>query len=87
MGCFAIKNMFLAKPLFVSKVAFTLRDIGNKNLYSFKKILQNEDIISPIFEDVSNSSLLIKFTPLIPEDLINIDFLLPPKSTWITPRL
>ena len=75
-------GIFFNNQKFINKNNSNLMD-----LYSFKKILQNENIISPIFEDVSNSSLLIKFTPLIPEDLINIDFLLPPKSTWITPRL
>ena len=57
------------------------------DLYGFKKIMQNENIISPIIEEVNNPSLLIQFTALTPEDLINIDFILPPKSTWITPRL
>tara|TARA_Y100000591_G_scaffold326416_1_gene349052 strand:- start:397 stop:1053 length:657 start_codon:yes stop_codon:yes gene_type:complete len=75
-------GIFLNNEKFINKSNSSLAD-----LYGFKKIMQNENIITPIFEDVSDSSLLIKFTSLIPEDLIDIDFILPPKSTWITPRL
>ena len=75
-------GIFFNNKKFVNNSKPSLMD-----LYGFKKIMQNENIISPILEEVSNSSLLIKFTALTPEDLINIDFLLPPKSTWITPRL
>ena len=75
-------GIFFNNEKFVNKSKPSLMD-----LYGFKKIMQNENIISPILEDVSDSSLLIKFTALTPEDLINIDFILPPKSTWITPRL
>ena len=75
-------GIFFNNEKFINKSKPSLMD-----LYGFKKIMQNENIISPIFEDVSDSSLLIKFTALKPEDLVNIDFILPPKSTWITPRL
>lgn len=75
-------GIFFNNEIFINKSKPSLMD-----LYGFKKIMQNENIISPILEEVSNSSLLIKFTALTPEDLINIDFILPPKSTWITPRL
>jgi hypothetical protein len=75
-------GIFFNNKKFVNNSKPSLMD-----LYGFKKIMQNENIISPILEEVSNSSLLIKFTALTPEDLINIDFILPPKSTWITPRL
>ena len=56
-------------------------------LYRFKKIMQKENIITPILKDSSESSSLVKFTSLKPSDLISIDHLLPPKSTWITPRV
>ena len=75
-------GIFFNNEKFINKSKPSLMD-----LYGFKKIMQNENIISPILEDVSDSSMLIKFTALTPEDLINIDFILPPKSTWITPRL
>ena len=75
-------GIFFNNKKFVNNSKPSLMD-----LYGFKKIMQNENIISPTLEEVSNSSLLIKFTALTPEDLINIDFILPPKSTWITPRL
>ena len=75
-------GIFFNNEKFINKSKPSLMD-----LYSFKKNMQNENIISPILEDVSDSSMLIKFTALTPEDLINIDFILPPKSTWITPRL
>ena len=56
-------------------------------LYKFKKLLQDSNIITPILEDVHDSSTVVKFTSLKPGDLISIDYLLPPKSTWITPRI
>ncbi len=56
-------------------------------LYRFKKLMQEENIITPILEDLNDSSSFVKFTSLKPIDLISIDHLLPPKSTWITPRI
>ena len=40
-----------------------------------------------LLEDGSKTSTFVKFTSLKPEDLLSIDHLLPPKSTWITPRI
>ena len=57
------------------------------DLYNFKKSMQDDNVISPILEDGSETSTFVKFTSLKPEDLISIDHLLPPKSTWITPRI
>tara|TARA_B100000035_G_scaffold121444_1_gene103207 strand:+ start:1408 stop:2028 length:621 start_codon:yes stop_codon:yes gene_type:complete len=69
-------------------VMYINKNISNVfELYRFKKIMQEENIITPILEDSSESSSLVKFTSLKPSDLISIDHLLPPKSTWITPRV
>lgn len=57
------------------------------DLYNFKKSMQDDNVISPILEDGSETSTFVKFTSLKPEDLLSIDHLLPPKSTWITPRI
>ena len=56
-------------------------------LYNFKKTLQENEIITPILDDKNDSLKLIKFTSLNPKDLIDVNHLLPPKSTWITPRI
>ena len=56
-------------------------------LYNFKKTMQDNEMITPILDDKEDSSKIIKFTSLNPDDLININHLLPPKSTWITPRI
>ena len=56
-------------------------------LYNFKKTLQENEMITPILDNKEDSSKLIKFTPLNPNDLLNVNHLLPPKSTWITPRI
>ena len=56
-------------------------------LYEFKKILQDKKIIIPILKESKLSKKLVTFTPINPSDLITLDGLLPPKSTWITPRL
>ena len=57
------------------------------DLYRFKKLMQDENIITPVLEEVNDSTTLVKFTSLKPDNLILIDHLLPPKSTWITPRI
>jgi len=56
-------------------------------LYGFKKTLQDKKIILPILKEGEQSKKSITFTPINPSDLITLDGLLPPKSTWITPRL
>ena len=56
-------------------------------LYNLKKTMQENEMITPILDNKESSSKLIKFTPLNQDDLININHLLPPKSTWITPRI
>ena len=57
------------------------------DLYRFKKLMQDENIITPVLKEVNDSTTLVKFTSLKPDNLILIDHLLPPKSTWITPRI
>ena len=56
-------------------------------LYEFKKTLQDKKIIIPILKESKLSKNSVTFTPINPSDLIALDGLLPPKSTWITPRL
>ena len=57
------------------------------DLYNFKKSMQDGNVITPILEDEVETSTFVKFTSLKPQDLLSIDHLLPPKSTWITPRI
>ena len=74
--------------IFFSNEMYVNNDISNiSKLYNFKKTLQENEIITPILDNKQDSSKLIKFTPLSSNDLININHLLPPKSTWITPRI
>ncbi len=56
-------------------------------LYKFKKTLQDSEIITPVFDDSEETNDFLSFTPITPNDLISINELLPPKSTWITPRI
>ena len=56
-------------------------------LYEFKKSLQDKKIIIPILKESNLTKKSVTFTPINPSDLIALDGLLPPKSTWITPRL
>ena len=56
-------------------------------LYKFKKTLQDSETITPIFVDSEETNDLLSFTPITPNDLLYINELLPPKSTWITPRI
>jgi len=56
-------------------------------LYKFKKTLQDSETITPILDVSEESDEFLSFTPITPNDLLSIDELLPPKSTWITPRI
>ena len=56
-------------------------------LYKFKKTLQDSEIIAPILDDSEETNDFLSFTPITPNDLLYINELLPPKSTWITPRI
>ena len=56
-------------------------------LYKFKKTLQDKKIIIPILQESKQRNQRVTFTPIDPSDLITLEGLLPPKSTWITPRL
>ena len=56
-------------------------------LYKFKKTLQDTETISPILDDSEETNDFLSFTPITPNDLLYINELLPPKSTWITPRI
>lgn len=56
-------------------------------LYKFKKTLQDTETITPILDDSEETNDFLSFTPITPNDLLYISELLPPKSTWITPRI
>ena len=56
-------------------------------LYKFKKTLQDNEKITPILDDSEETNDFLSFTPITPNDLLYINELLPPKSTWITPRI
>lgn len=56
-------------------------------LYKFKKTLQDSETITPILDDSKETNDFLSFTPITPNDLLYINELLPPKSTWITPRI
>ena len=56
-------------------------------LYKFKKTLQDTEKITPILDDSEEINDFLSFTPITPNDLLYINELLPPKSTWITPRI
>jgi uncharacterized protein (DUF1015 family) len=56
-------------------------------LYKFKKTLQDSETITPILDESEETNNFLSFTPITPNDLLSINELLPPKSTWITPRI
>jgi len=75
-------GIYFRNEMYINKKVKNIYD-----LYNFKKLLQDNNIITPILEDIIETSTLVKFTSLKSEDLLYIDHLLPPKSTWITPRI
>ncbi len=56
-------------------------------LYKFKKTLQDTEKITPILDDSEETNDFLSFTPITPNDLLYINELLPPKSTWINPMI
>ena len=57
-------------------------------LYDFKRKLINSNLINPIRNDVSGSEdIIINFTPIKLIEFYRENYLFPPKSTWISPRI
>ena len=57
-------------------------------LYDFKRKLINHDFIIPIPNDMVNvDDLIINFTPIQLVEFYKENYLFPPKSTWISPRI
>ena len=54
-------------------------------LYSYKKELLDEKVISPIKNNDNTQKAIINFTPISPKNFSK-DIIFPYKSTWITPR-
>lgn len=57
-------------------------------LYDFKRKLINSNLINPIRNDVSGSEdIIVNFTPIKLIEFCRENYLFPPKSTWISPRI
>ncbi len=56
-----------------------------KELYSYKKRLLKDLVISPIKNNENTNETIINFTPISARDF-GRDMVFPYKSTWITPR-
>lgn len=58
------------------------------DLYDFKRKLINENVIVPIPNDfIHNESSTLDFTPIKLSEFYKENYLFPPKSTWISPRI
>ena len=72
----------------ISNKNFVNKDIASyKQLYEFKRLLQNKKIINPVLNNQYTSNLIVQFEALEKKELLSMDYLLPPKSTWIEPRI
>ena len=57
-------------------------------LYDFKRKLINSNLINPIRNDLSGSEdIIVNFTPIKLIEFYRENYLFPPKSTWISPRI
>ena len=57
-------------------------------LYDFKRKLIDSNLINPIRNDVSGSEdIIVNFTPIKLIEFYRENYLFPPKSTWISPRI
>ena len=75
-------NIKISNKNFVNK-----NIVSYKQLYEFKRLLQNKKIINPILNNQYTSNLIVQFEALEKKELLSMDYLLPPKSTWIEPRI
>jgi len=58
------------------------------DLYDFKRKLISEDLIAPAQNDIiQNESTILDFTPIKLSEFYKENYLFPPKSTWISPRI
>jgi len=72
----------------ISNKIFVNKNIDSyKQLYEFKRLLQNKKIINPVLNNRYTSNLIVQFEALEKKELLSMDYLLPPKSTWIEPRI
>jgi len=70
------------------KQYFSSKRYDNKySLYEFKRKIQKNNLIIPVGDKTVPYERLINFTPIDINDIKNLENLLPPKSTWITPRI
>ena len=90
---FLIENNFQPSS---SKYFISIQDNNYSNkkinsiyeLYDFKRKLINSNLINPIRNDVSGSEdIIINFTPIKLIEFYRENYLFPPKSTWISPRI
>lgn len=75
-------NIKISNKIFVNK-----NIVSYKQLYEFKRLLQNKKIINPVLNNQYTSNLIVQFEALEKKELLLMDYLLPPKSTWIEPRI
>lgn len=75
-------NIKISNKNFVNKSI-----VSYKQLYEFKRLLQNKKIINPVLNNQYTSNLIVQFEALEKKELLSMDYLLPPKSTWIEPRI
>ena len=90
---FLIENNFQPSS---SKYFLSIQDNNYSNkkinsiyeLYDFKRKLINSNLINPIRNDVSGSEdIIVNFTPIKLIEFYRENYLFPPKSTWISPRI
>ena len=75
-------NIKISNKNFVNK-----NIVSYKQLYEFKRLLQNKKIINPVLNNQYTSNLIVQFEALEKKEMLSMDYLLPPKSTWIEPRI
>ena len=58
------------------------------DLYDFKRSLIGDGTITPIQNDLDQTNIpILDFTPVKLNEFNKENYLFPPKSTWITPRI
>ena len=70
----------------INNIKFFSKKIKNiYELYSYKKVLLDDGVISPIKNNENTDKPIVNFTAISSENF-NKDIIFPYKSTWITPR-
>ena len=85
---FIFLSLLILLTIFIANIYSSNKIIDIYELYDFKRQCFNNGFISPLANDreLTNKNI-VSFTPIKLNEFYKENYLFPPKSTWITPRI